>query len=68
MLALDTTALKLLRELTPRVLAVVIRRYRDFSACEDAVQEALAAAAQQWPATGLPENPMAWLVRVASTR
>ncbi len=68
MSALDATALKLLRELTPRVLAVVIRRYRDFSACEDAVQEALAAAALQWPANGLPENPKAWLVRVASHR
>lgn len=57
-----------LRELTPRVLAIVVRRYRDFAACEDAVQEALLAAAQTWPTQGTPDNPTGWLVRVASRR
>ena len=58
----------LLRRLTPQVLGVMVRRYGDFAACEDAVQEALLAAARQWPADGLPERPRAWLVTVASRR
>ena len=58
----------LLRELAPRVLAVVARRYRDFDSAEDAVQEALLAAARQWPAEGVPDSPEAWLVTVASRR
>jgi RNA polymerase sigma factor (sigma-70 family) len=59
---------RLLRELTPRVLATIVRRYRNFAGCEDAVQEALVAAAQQWPTTGVPENPLGWLIRVATRR
>jgi predicted RNA polymerase sigma factor len=47
----------LLRDFAPIVLAAVIRRFRDFSAAEDAVQEALLAAAMQWPREGVPENP-----------
>jgi RNA polymerase sigma factor (sigma-70 family) len=58
----------LLRDLTPLVLGVLVRRYRDFAACEDAVQEALAAAARQWPEQGRPDNPRAWLIRVATRR
>ena len=58
----------LLRELAPAVLATVVRRHGDFDGCEDAVQEALLAAAQQWPAEGIPDNPKAWLVTVASRR
>lgn len=58
----------LLRELAPQVLGSVVRRYRDFSAAEDAVQEALLAAAQHWPSEGVPENPRGWLIRVASRR
>jgi predicted RNA polymerase sigma factor len=54
------------RELTPQAVAAVTRRYGDFAAAEDAVQEALVAAAQQWPATGMPDDPRAWLIRVAS--
>jgi RNA polymerase sigma factor (sigma-70 family) len=50
------------------VLAAIVRRYRDFAACEDAVQEALLAAAQHWPVDGVPDNPTGWLVRVASRR
>ncbi|MEV0272044.1 sigma-70 family RNA polymerase sigma factor [Hamadaea sp. NPDC050747] len=58
----------LLRQLTPQVLGVVARRYGDFTEAEDAVQEALLAAALQWPEQGVPENPKAWLVTVASRR
>ena len=56
----------LLRELAPQVLGVVVRRHGDFASAEDAVQEALIAAATQWPAEGQPDNPLGWLVRVAS--
>jgi RNA polymerase sigma factor (sigma-70 family) len=58
----------LLRELAPRVLGAVMRRFGDFSAAEDAVQEALLAAALQWPREGIPENPRAWLIHVARRR
>jgi len=58
----------LLRELAPQVLGAVVRRYGDFSAAEDAVQEALIAAAMQWPAQGVPDNPRGWLIRVAGRR
>ena len=58
----------LLRELAPQVLGAVIRRFRDFAAAEDAVQEALLAAALQWPAEGVPGNPRAWLIQVAGRR
>jgi predicted RNA polymerase sigma factor len=58
----------LLRDLAPRVLATVLRRHGDFETCEDAVQEALLAAAIQWPAGGVPDNPAGWLVTVASRR
>ncbi|MEU8241246.1 DUF6596 domain-containing protein [Actinoplanes missouriensis] len=58
----------LLRELTPQVLAAVVRRYGDFDACEDAVQEALLAAARQWPEEGVPAQPRNWLITVAGRR
>ena len=58
----------LLRELTPQVLGALVRRYGHFDACEDAVQEALLAAAQQWPRDGQPDQPRAWLITVASRR
>jgi RNA polymerase sigma factor (sigma-70 family) len=64
----DNSVQYLLRELAPQVLGVIVRRYRDFAASEDAVQEALIAAATQWPTQGLPEHPRAWLVHVASRR
>jgi RNA polymerase sigma factor (sigma-70 family) len=57
-----------LRDAAPQVLAAVVRRFRDFADSEDAVQEALIAAADQWPAEGVPENPVGWLVHVASRR
>ncbi len=65
---MDTAAEDLLRELAPQVLGALVRRYGHFDLCEDAVQEALLAASQQWPAEGLPDNPRAWLIRVASRR
>lgn len=58
----------LLRGLAPQVLGATIRRFRDFGAAEDAVQESLLAAAVQWPRDGLPENPRAWLIQVAARR
>ena len=58
----------LLRRLTPQVLGAVVRRYGNFDLAEDATQEALAAAAVQWPRDGLPENPKGWLITVASRR
>ena len=65
---LDRETEHLLRDLAPQVLGAVTRRYRDFPACEDAVQEALIAAAQQWPRDGMPDNPRGWLIQVASRR
>jgi RNA polymerase sigma factor (sigma-70 family) len=58
----------LLRELAPQVLGALVRRYGDFADSEDAVQEALLAAATIWPAQGQPDNPLGWLIRVASRR
>ncbi len=58
----------LLRELAPRVLGALVRRHGAFDACEDAVQEALLAAARRWPSEGVPEDPRAWLVTVANRR
>jgi RNA polymerase sigma factor (sigma-70 family) len=58
----------LLRRLAPQVLGVLVRRYDRFDVCEDAVQEALLAAALQWREQVLPENPRAWLITVASRR
>ena len=68
MTSLDRDAEHLLRELAPQVLGAVIRRFRDFAASEDAVQEALLAAALQWPEEGVPENPRGWLIQVAARR
>jgi predicted RNA polymerase sigma factor len=59
---------ELLRELSPQVLATLVRRHGGFAECEDATQEALLAAALQWPAEGIPDNPRGWLVTVASRR
>jgi RNA polymerase sigma factor (sigma-70 family) len=59
---------RLLRELAPHVLSAVMRRFKDFGAVEDAVQEALLAAAQNWPSQGLPDKPRAWLIQVAARR
>jgi predicted RNA polymerase sigma factor len=65
---LDPAAQDLLRTLAPQVLGTLVRRYREFAGCEDAVQEALIAAATQWPARGVPANPKGWLITVATRR
>ena len=54
----------LLRELTPAVLGVLVRRGADFATAEDAVQEALVTAVQTWP-DDPPRDPKGWLVTVA---
>ena len=59
---------QLLRELAPQVLGATVRRYGDFAAAEDAVQDTLIAAAEQWPRQGMPDNPRGWLMHVASRR
>jgi len=58
----------LLRDLAPQVLGALVRRHGDFGAAEDATQEALVAAATQWPEEGRPANPLGWLIRVATRR
>ncbi|MFI2210609.1 RNA polymerase sigma factor [Streptomyces sp. NPDC020141] len=66
----DSTAAAedLLRRHAPQVLGALVRRYGHFDLAEDAVQEALLAAAGQWPAQGVPDNPRGWLIKVASRR
>jgi len=65
---LDPATEHLLRETAPRVLGAVARRCGDFAAAEDAVQEALLAAFEQWPEEGVPANPSGWLYRIAARR
>ena len=65
---LDSPTVHLLRELAPQVLGAVARRHGDFEMAEDAVQEALIAAAKQWPVEGIPDNPRGWLYHVALRR
>lgn len=64
----ETGVEDLLRALSPQVLGALVRRYGHFDLAEDATQEALLAAATQWPDEGLPDNPRAWLITVASRR
>ena len=58
----------LLRQLAPETLGILLRRHCQFDACEDAVQEAVLAAAMQWQSEGVPDHPRAWLITVASRR
>jgi RNA polymerase sigma factor (sigma-70 family) len=58
----------LLRELAPQVLGVLVRRFGDFAAAEDAVQEALLAAALHWPQEGIPDSPRGWLIQTGSRK
>ncbi|WP_328849292.1 RNA polymerase sigma factor [Micromonospora zamorensis] len=64
----DRTVEDLLRTLAPQVLGLLVRRHGQFDRCEDAVQEALLAAATQWPGQGVPDSPRAWLLTVATRR
>jgi RNA polymerase sigma factor (sigma-70 family) len=64
----EAAALRLLRDLAPQVLGAVARRHGDWADAEDAVQEALIAAAAQWPVAGVPTNPRGWLYHVATRR
>lgn len=68
MAAQDIGLERLLREFAPQVLGTVARRFGDFAAAEDATQEALLAAALQWPREGRPDNPRGWLIHVAARR
>jgi RNA polymerase sigma factor (sigma-70 family) len=65
---MSDTVEDLLRHHAPQVLGALVRRYGHFDAAEDAVQEALLAAAGQWPSAGVPDNPRGWLIKVASRR
>src|SRR5205085_10958309 len=58
----------LLRGAAPQVLAALVRRFGDFAASEDAVQDAFLEATTSWPARGIPSDPVAWLIHVASRR
>jgi RNA polymerase sigma factor (sigma-70 family) len=64
----DVEVEDLLRRLAPQVLGAVVRRYGHFDTAEDAAQEALLAAATQWPEAGIPDSPRGWLITVASRR
>jgi RNA polymerase sigma factor (sigma-70 family) len=63
-----STLEELLRTLAPQVLGVLTRRFGDFTAAEDAVQEAQISAALHWPTEGIPDNPRGWLIQVASRK
>src|SRR6202021_2629286 len=64
----ETEVEDLLRQLAPQVLGAVVRRYGHFDTAEDATQEALIAAATTWPKEGRPDDPLGWLIIVASRR
>ncbi|MFH9611563.1 RNA polymerase sigma factor [Streptomyces sp. NPDC017448] len=66
--AADDVIEALVRRHAPQVLGALVRRYGHFDPAEDSVQEALIAAAEQWPRDGVPDNPRGWLIRVASRR
>ncbi|SER15259.1 RNA polymerase sigma factor [Microlunatus flavus] len=66
--ALEALVEDVWRRESPHVLAALLRRHGDLADCEDAAQEALAAAAVQWPRDGVPDHPRGWLVTVASRR
>jgi RNA polymerase sigma factor (sigma-70 family) len=65
---IDADVERLLRDTAPHVLGILVRRYRDFAAAEDALQEALLAAVSRWPQEGVPDDPRAWLIHAASRR
>src|SRR5262252_1460643 len=51
-----------------KIIAALARRVRDVGLAEDLAQDALVAALEQWPASGIPENPGAWLMATAQHR
>jgi RNA polymerase sigma factor (sigma-70 family) len=51
-----------------RLVGALTRMTRDVSLAEDLTQDALAAALEQWPAAGVPDNPVAWLMTTAKRR
>jgi predicted RNA polymerase sigma factor len=67
-MTVETRTEDLLRQLAPQVIGALVRRYGQFDMCEDAAQEALLAAAMQWPREGIPDNPRGWLITVGSRR
>jgi RNA polymerase sigma factor (sigma-70 family) len=68
-MAAPTSALEhLLRTEAPQVLGALVRRFGHFDIAEDAVQDALLAAARQWPTQGIPDHPRGWLIRVGYRR
>jgi RNA polymerase sigma-70 factor, ECF subfamily len=56
------------REHRTQVLAALVRGFRDFELCEDALQEAFALALERWGVSGPPASPAAWLFTVARNR
>ncbi|MER7011970.1 sigma-70 family RNA polymerase sigma factor [Saccharopolyspora sp. NPDC000359] len=64
----DAGVVDLLRRSAPKVLVALVRHHGHVDVAEDAVQEALLAAATQWPEHGVPSNPLNWLITVASRR
>jgi RNA polymerase sigma factor (sigma-70 family) len=53
---------------SPRLIAGLGRMVRDVGVAEDLAQEALVAALEQWPESGVPENPGAWLMAIGKRR
>ena len=56
---------RLYREESGRILATLIRLIGDFDLAEEVMHDAFAAALEQWPGHGVPDNPRAWLVSTA---
>src|SRR5438270_13500496 len=53
---------------SPRLIAGLARVVRDVGLAEDLAQDALVAALEQWPGSGVPDNPGAWLMATAKNR
>ena len=59
---------RVFREEYGRAVSVLVRLCGDIDLAEDAVQEAFAAAAERWPATGVPPSPSGWIITTARNR
>ena len=53
---------------SPRLIACLIRMVQDVGVAEELAQDALVAALEQWPESGVPRNPGAWLMAAAKNR